>query len=199
MPKAKLVRRPRAIVGKQKSAMEGGPLFGLVDIGLDDGAHLAAGDHRKVGLGKERRPARRRAFLGIDQRLAVRHGGGRLEIVLGEVLFVGVAFRQIVRDEARRAVGIVDLEQEDLAELLHLVEVGPVGGGGRGAGRDGVEVIDGAGDALRPDATGRNRVGVEEPIDRDALDQHRPAENGNDAGKEHDRIPTRGTHRTQSP
>ena len=112
--------------GKQEGAMEGGPLFGLVDVGLDDGAYLAAGDHRKVGLRKERRPARRRAFLGIDQRLAVRHGGGRLEIVLGEVRLVGVAFRKVVGDEARRAVGIVDLEQEDLAELLYLVEVGPV-------------------------------------------------------------------------
>ena len=98
--------------------MEGGPLLGLVDIGLDDGAHLAAGGHRKIGLRKERWPARRRALLGIDQRPAARHGGGGLDIVRGTLIFVGVAFRKIVGDETRRAVRIVGAERKNLTELL---------------------------------------------------------------------------------
>ena len=66
--------------GEQEGVLKLCPFFGLVDIGLDDRADLAVGDDREIGLGKEGRPAWRRAVLGVDQRSAAgdrRRGLGR--------------------------------------------------------------------------------------------------------------------------
>ena len=105
--------------------LEGFALGRLVDIDFHDPDDLAVLDGGNVGFGVEGGPVRLAAgLLDLDLRLAPQHRLGRLRVVDGDRLAGFPRLLELVGGEPQAALGVEDLVEEDVADLLRLLEEG---------------------------------------------------------------------------
>src|SRR6185312_16063872 len=89
---------------------------------------------------------------------------------------VALRLGPIVGFVSDHALAVIDLEKKDLADLLRLIEESPALCRRLLAGGNSLKVAEVAGEIFGPAAAGRNRVVVEQAIDRRALNQEGTAD-----------------------